>query len=366
MAKYHQVVDWLSEQIVSQQILPGTKLESENELSQRFQVSRQTVRRALEVLQKRNLIESVKGSGSFVKIPEDMRREKQIKTVYIISTYVDSYIFPKIIRGMSEVLSKEDYNISLMFTQNRLEDERRCLEKILRENIPGALIAEPVKSGLPNPNLDLYQELKKRGYVMLFFHSSYPQLKVPCVEMNDFQAGKLAAEYLIQQGHRKIGGIFKFDDRQGPERYRGYVSALREAGIPIDERSVLWYDTVLQEDFLQDILKSYLKERAEELTALLCYNDEIAHLLTQIFKSMNRAVPEDMSLICIDNSELAILNSVPLTCVTHPMEKLGRKTAENLLKLMRNSAYDASYQFEAELVIRSSVKPCSDEGLMSR
>ena len=68
-------------------------------------------------------------------------------------------------------------------------------------------------------------------------------------------------------------------------------------------------------------------------------------------------VPEDMSLISIDNSELACLNPVPLTAISHPMEKLGKKVAENMMKMLSNPSFDANYEFTPELAVRDSVCP---------
>ena len=53
----------------------------------------------------------------------------------------------------------------------------------------------------------------------------------------------MLTEYLLGKGHRHIAGIFKSDDIQGPERYAGYTAALRDAGIPVDDRYIFWYNT---------------------------------------------------------------------------------------------------------------------------
>lgn len=67
-------------------------------------------------------------------------------------------------------------------------------------------------------------------------------------------------------------------------------------------------------------------------------------------------VPEDISVVSIDDSELAVLGDVALTSVPHPMDKLGEKAANNLLRMIENPSYDGTYEFDAEIVCRDSVK----------
>ena len=64
--KYFSLMEQLRSDIMSGAIRPGEKLPSEQELSEQFQVSRQTVRRALEELVKENIVESRRGSGSYI------------------------------------------------------------------------------------------------------------------------------------------------------------------------------------------------------------------------------------------------------------------------------------------------------------
>ena len=354
MAKYQQVVDWVQSRLSSRELHPGAKLESENEISEMFQIRRQTVRHALKVLHQEGIIVTRQGSGTYIRNPEDDSNVWGVsRTINIISTYVDSYIFPRIIQSMGQTLGAAEYGINLMFTQNQLEAERKILRRILAENSREAIIAEPVMSGLPNPNAELYRRLQDRGIPILFFHSFYPELTIPHIIVNDSMAGQIAAEYLLSQGHRNIAAIFKVDDGQGMERYKGYLKALMQADIPVNSSRVIWIDTETQRNLSE--IAPWIVKRMEGCTACVCYNDDVAHSLTAILQENHLRIPEDISLVSIDNSELASLNSVSLTSVSHPMEKLGRKVAENMLRLLSNPGFDANYEFTPELTVRESV-----------
>lgn len=355
ISKYRQVTEWIQNRIASGELNRGDQIESENEISKVFGISRQTVRHALGLLEQQGVLTRVQGSGTYVRdeLAEQEEKKELSHTVTIITTYVDNYIFPRILRPMVERLEKSGYSARIMFTGNHIETERRLLERLLEEGSRDPLIAEPVMSGLPNPNLKYYRRLKARGIPILFFNSFYEELDIPHISMNDVSAGKMATEYLIDKGHTRIAGIFKTDDGQGRRRYLGYVKALSHAGIQMDESRICWIDTLELKDFSRIFQK--LENRLEGCTACVCYNDEVAHELTRRYLQQNKQIPEDLSVIGIDNSDLARLNSVPITSVGHPMEALGIRSAEAMLELIKDPNSDVTYEFPVALKERASV-----------
>lgn len=354
-AKYLQITDWIQNRIASGELAAGERLESEHEISSFFGVSRQTVRHALAVLTEQDVLEPRQGSGTYVKgSPFTLARDRELsRTVDIVSTYVDGYIFPKILQAMVKTLQKAGYDARIMFTNNRLETERSLLVRMLEENSRNPLIVEPVMSGLPNPNLKYYRRLRARGIPILFFHSFYPELDIPHVSIRDGQAGRLAAEHLISMGHVKIGGIFKADDGQGRRRYRGYVEALMGAGIEVREDRICWIDTQEVRDFPE--LGTRIWKRLSDCTACVCYNDEVAHILSDSARERGIRIPEQLSIVGIDNSDFSRLNAVPLTSVTNPMALLGERAAGNILRMIEEPDFDATYEFPVEIEMRESV-----------
>ena len=101
-------------------------------------------------------------------------------------------------------------------------------------------------------------------------------------------------------------------------------------------------------------------KRLSGCTACVCYNDQVGHILTGMCRQAGIQVPEDLSIVSFDNSELAKLNSVPLTSIAHPMERLGEKTAKAMLRMIQDSREDVTYEFVPEMEIRSSVFPFSN------
>lgn len=358
-SKYMQIVDWVHDLLKAGKLHTGDRLETEAEIAERFSFSRQTVRQALANLEQEGIIEKIQGSGSYIK--RQLPRETKTvltQSVTIISSYTDSYIFPRILQSMAAVLQKSGYSTRIMFTNNRRETERRILNGLVQQNSSDPLIVEPVTSALPNPNRRLYQTLQERGIPVIFFNTFYPDLDIPHVSLDDIATGRKVTEYLISLGHRKVGCIFKNDDGQGYRRFQGYQEALLHARISVDEKRVCWVDTTKLKEMLKK--DDWILDRLKDCTAVVCYNDEVAYMLTEMCQSSGIRIPEDLSIVSIDNSRLTELAPVPLTSAHHPMEALGEKTAQMLLAMIEKPAGSPSeftYEFRPEITVRKSAAP---------
>lgn len=351
--KYMELAKWINGQIQAKVLCPGQKLYSENELREMFGVSRQTVRRALGLLEQEGILRSVRGSGTYINDSRQANLARKLR-VSVVTTYVDGYIFPRMIQGIEHVLLENGYSVQIAFTNNQHGRERTILEDILNRDEVAGIVIETTKSALPNPNLPLYREILERRTPILFVNSFYPEIKIPHVSLNDHMAGYRVTKYLIDRGHKKIAGIFKLDDLQGRLRYAGFMEAMYEAGLEVDDRRILWLDT---EDIrTMEKQAGRVIDRSMGCTAMFCYNDEVAYGVLDIFKTISVRVPQDISLVSVDNANLATLGEVGLTTVPHPMEQLGQKASENLLRMIHDPFFDANYEFDARIVERDSVR----------
>lgn len=353
--KYMDIVEWTTEQITSGVFKAQDKFLSEAELGKKFNCSRQTVRRALEVLEQNGLITRSQGSGTFISMNKTYQSQQsnivrsKTKTVGFINTYMDSYIFPGIIKGIGHVLSTAGYALELISTENMISGETRCLEFMLTRQLDG-IIVEPTRSALPCANLSLYNEINHMGIPLVFIDSFYPELSNPYVALDDEKAGYEAAMHLLSMGHRKISAIFPHSHRQGHMRYLGYVKAHTDYGVPVNDELVCWHTKANMNELLNS--KQYLEQLLKS-TAVLCYNDTTALGIIDLLHQNGMSIPEDLSIVGIDNSEIARVCS--LTSVARPTDEMG-SAAANLLISMMNGFEGHNILFPPELVKRSSVR----------
>lgn len=353
--KYIIIKNLLIKNIETDVYINGEKIPSEKELREQFNVSRHTIRQAISELVNEGYLVKHQGSGTFVS---DLYKNKQSfngkKTIGVITTYLSDYIFPSIIRGIEEELSKHNYSLMLSSTRNNVDNERRSLESMIEQNVDG-LIVEPTKSNLMNPNLNYYLSLTEKSTPLIMLNASYEELDLPVVALDDEGAGKKATEHLIELGHTNIGLITKSDDLQGKNRLKGYLKALYNAKLAAPSEFILRFDTEAKPNLSQ--LIHDMLEQKDLPTAFVCYNDETAVSFIREMNKMNLKCPEDISVVSHDDSFYSVmLPSVKLTSIKHPKEELGRRAARSIVDSIEKRKKLQSTIFPPNLVVRNSTK----------
>lgn len=352
-AKYRILADKLREDLNRNGGQQSRKLPTEQELVKRFHLSRQTVRHALRLLEEEGLIRRRQGSGSY---STGLTSSAPSRQVAVVTSFIDDYIFPAVLHDVSAVLAERGFSTAVYSSENQVSKERELLLRLLDEPICGLLV-EGAKTALPSPNMDLYARLRQAGVPMAFLHGGFGEAAdVPCVAEDNFGGGYRLGQYLAEQGHREIGGIFKCDDIQGLHRYHGVLSAVRDAGLPIRDRRFVWFDTEDRRRLMEEknlrLLAGFLESRLGDASAVVCYNDEIAYHLIQALLAMGRRVPEDVAVVSFDNSYLSQIGPVPITSLSH-RSRMGRVAAELMIALL-NGEPAKSRLLEWELVLRKS------------
>ncbi|QXE02318.1 GntR family transcriptional regulator [Terribacillus sp. DMT04] len=362
--KYAIVKQAIKSKILDGTYEPHAKIPSESVMMKQFDVSRHTVRLAIGELVNEGWLYREQGAGTFCADRSKHQLQQngmQNKNIAIVTTYISDYIFPSIIRGAEAFLSEHGYNVSLFNTDNNHEKEREYLERIITTGFDGAII-EPTKSASANPNINYYLNLERLQIPYIMINAYYDALEPFRVLVDDERGAFLQTEHLIQQGHRDIVGFFKTDDMQGTLRMKGYLKAHRENKVPINPKHIVTYKTEEKQHKPIHELEVLLDQADAKPTGLVCYNDELAIKLLDVLRARDMKVPQDMSIIGFDNSNLAELSEVKLTSVEHPKAELGRAAGKLIIDLIESKHGKGSGKtidsvvFPTELVTRHSTQ----------
>ncbi len=353
--KYRQIATQLKQELVSYMEQGINRLPTEKDLCERFQVSRQTIRQALLVLEEAGLISRKQGSGSYITglLPDNT----QNRIAILLSSDTD-YIFPSLLNDLKTMLTKKGYTLSIFISHNRIDYERTVLQSLI-DVPPRGLIAEPSRSSLPTPNFDLYEKLSANGTHIVFFHGYYSNLPPSLyVKDDNYNGGFLLGQYLLEQHHKKIAGIFQLDTIQGQERHLGFVRAMMDSGSYVNDNSIGWFTThelsLLEKKQDTRFLVDFIHQKLESCSAVICHNDEIAYWLIKELSYMNIQVPDDISIVSFDNSYLSQLSTPRLTSLTHKPHEMASSAVSLLLKKMQGQNV-SSMQIPWQLVKRNSV-----------
>ena len=311
------------------------KLPTEEALCTAYNVSRQTVRQALSLLEEQGLITRRQGSGSFVTgiLPDPGKN-----TVGILISDDQNYLYPRLLNDMQTELTRAGFTHKIYVTKNRFHTERRILTELLYSPPPG-IIAEGCKSALPNPNLDLYRRLIKKKSSIVFLHNYYPGLGGSLYVKDDNAGGSaMLVRHLAELGHMSIGGIFKSDDLQGIERFQGFAEAMCSLGLELCDEQIGWFDSRDQDAlFRRDtrFLRRIAEETITACTAVVCYNDMIAYYLTEELKRAGYRLPEDLAVVSFDNTYLSSLEELTVTTLSHKPHEMGALAAHTMIQTLK-------------------------------
>jgi GntR family transcriptional regulator, arabinose operon transcriptional repressor len=335
--------------IEENKVSAGDKLPTEYEIASFFNVSRHTVRQALTYLAQAGWIYKERGKGSFYS---NKRNNETRKNVAVLTTYISDYIFPKIISGIEEELRRKGYNLLLFSSNNDIENERKCFETIINQDIAG-LIVEPAQSMINSLHHSSIKKLEKNNIKYIAINANCDEENSAYIVVDDEQGGYKSTNYLLELGHRNIAALFKSDDLQGEKRKRGYIKALKEYDLSFNQNIVGEYITDNAEMYIDQFTKKILNLE-ERPTAIVCYNDKIALRVIDNCRKENIKVPKDLSIVSFDDSTLAVSSDVKLTTIKHPEADMGIRAAKCIIDMIEGRIDKPQYTYTAELIVRDS------------
>ncbi|MFL1695513.1 GntR family transcriptional regulator [Weissella kandleri] len=358
-AKYELIKNKIKEEIEAGDYRIGAKLPTESELMARFSVSRFTVRRAITDLENENYVYKVQGGGMFVdnwRVP--VATSGTTKLIGMVTTHIAHYIFPNIISGVDRAVSKQGYTMLVANTHNDPVRERKALLSMLDNNVAG-LIIEPTQSAFNKENLDIYRHIDELNIPIVFINAIYEGLDYPVVKQADEVAEKHLVEYLFNQGHNKILGVFQVDDLQGVRRMNGFIGAYQAKPELALNSSTIMYRSSDPINMVLGKIEQYLRAN-QEITAIVAYNDQLAIEIYDLIHEMGLKMPDDISIVGFDDYLLDEYVTPKLTTMTHEKERMGGDAA-NLLIQALNGEKVTSVNYEPTFIERESVRDIKED-----
>jgi DNA-binding LacI/PurR family transcriptional regulator/DNA-binding transcriptional regulator YhcF (GntR family) len=323
---------------IAEQAFPEGKLPTEVELAETFGVSRETVRRAAEVLQREGLLTKYRRRGTLVRseTPPVARLEHALATAGPIAFLQADYrtggdpqsgevgeqvtagLGALMLQGAIDEAGRADVDVLVRSTTpDRL---RATLEQLVRkQRIRGALLASFAEE----------KPLKKLGGKALPIVLLDHDLTVPRVSSirDDSAAGvRLAVEHLVKLGHRRIAYVNWRQTDLNPWRLQGYRAALRAARLSV-RRAYEWAAPITAAG--GDEAAERWQRATQRPTALVCFNNSLATFMIEALERRGAKVPETVSVVGCGGAE-----AIGLTMCQSDWHDQGRRAMQMLLRLL--------------------------------
>ena len=332
------------------------------DVAQRAKVSLKTVSRVInnEPSVRANTRERVQRAiETLGYLPDLSARSLRSATSYALGVVYDNpnaYYVISVQNGVLSACREQGFGLQIHpcdSSSPRLAEELRDL--VRRSRLAGLVVAPPMSERM---ELVRYLAANKIPFVRILSAAEDPADGYACVYVDDRDAAYEITEHLIQLGHQRIGFLWGgVSHRSSPERFKGYESALKDYGIPLDKKLVIPGDYSFDDGFRGARRLFALRDRP---TAIFGSNDEIAAGVLAAAKSCGIDVPYELSIAGFEDSPFSKQSWPALTTAKQNTEEIARHAALRLIAELRPpgdaiaAAYAKNEGFSPQLVIRDS------------
>lgn len=272
--------------------------------------------------------------------------KKYFACVYARSQDKQDAFFSDLAASIEYEAYKRNYILKYSFYANNM------IEKSFSDALGSKEISGIVVLGrFENERINEIAE-KKRNVVYVSLNPT--TVKHDMVFCDGYRAAEMAMETLFKFGHREIAYI---GETTRENRYKAYQKSLSDHGIRINHRLTI--------STKQTLASSYnaaceLIKREEPFSAIFCANDETAIGTIKALQDNGFMVPEDISVISIDDIEMARYFTPMLTTVHIPINELGKQAVKSLIDRIENGhTLPMKIELPFTLSLRDSCAPVS-------
>lgn len=280
--------------------------------------------------------------------------KKDNNTIGVVIPDISNPYFSEMVEGISEVIDRENLNILIYNTNDKIEKEQKSLQMLLEQRIKGLVIA--VTSESYEKGKIYLDKFSKKDIPVVLADRDIKHSSMDCVFIDNIGGAYNGVSVLVENKHRDIAIITgTLSSKPGRDRLRGYKNALAENGLEIMEENIYEGDFQMESGYLlgKEILK-----RKKRPTAVFISNNQMTLGFFKAMNEMKLSTPKDIAVLSFDRVEILDIFDIKLTTVSASVRELGVKSAEILLERMKNKNKDISQKMilQTTLDIKGSEK----------
>ena len=260
---------------------------------------------------------------------------------------LDGPFYGPLMHNTEDTVRQKNMHLVVTSGQESKEKEKDSIRFLQSRQVDGLIIHSDMLSD------EELIKIAKETPATIILNRNIPELSKQCICIDNEFGGYLATLYLLESGHTKIacitGQLSKIDSR---DRLQGYRNALAEYGLQYDENLI--EEGRFDHNNHEKIRR--LLDRAHEITAIFCENDNIALAAYDVCSERGLTVGEDLSIVGFDNDTYSQHIRPGLTTVNFPVTEMGIEAANATLSLINNESYELKNKLSPTLIIRDSVK----------
>lgn len=341
----------------------GARLPTERELQARYHVSRPTISKALTALAAEGLIDKSQGRGTFVSSPRPVTpASKQTpRRIGYVAPIAGEALVQRAFRGIDRVAHRRGYQVLLGNAGQNTLRERATAQELIAAGAQG-LIVYPVPRTADEAQDD-YLVADDPGIPVVLIDTCWEQQGHTQVVFDNYRAGYDMTAMLVSRGHKRIAFLLYLEAIHHSTlaaRLHGYRDAIRDRGLPVDERLIGRYSPYASTMWPPESVTEWLALDSPP-TAILAPEDTAAIDLIEHLLTKGIRVPEDIRIVGFDNREAARRFQPAFTTTNPDFERMGELACEQLLRGVEGEPMaERTYVLDVPILPRRSFDLATD------
>jgi len=258
-------------------------------------------------------------------------RAKHSRLIALIVPEMNMFFMPSMIAGINRVVQQNDYSLIVFQSDNSIVQERRLVEYCTHLSADGVLLVLSSETS-DLQHLDILHDV---GIPVVLLDKTIETIKHTTITIDDQEAGREAAAYLLDHGHQRCLGVFS-DQRQriSAQRLKGFRRAHSEQGIVLAESQIIRVTII--DELSEQLEKAFAAH--PDLTAIFTMTDELLVHTHHLLSRRGTRIPEDVSLMAISDGQAPTFLHPNVTHLRHSGVELGERTAHILIGMIEHNS----------------------------
>lgn len=341
----------------------GDRLPPVRTLEQQYGVSRNTILQALSLLEQQGYLQRKHGAGTFITGQSPSPRETA-SLIGFVGPNVYAELMLRVYEGVERVARLQQMHVVVGSTSNDYDLERWQIARMIALGCKAIVLFPCTRTERQLRRDYLKSEFLDTPIVLV--DTAYPEQERPQVVFDNYHAGYEMTRLLLHEGHQRIA-FMDFSRHEDDwmhystrERYRGYVDALKAAGIkPLPEdRWVIWDKHFAVDDLrpeIHDFLERW-QQAQQKPTAIIAIEDAIAVQTILAAQELGIHIPDQLCVAGFDNLPVARMFRPAFPTTTPDFQRAGEIAAEIAVRLLRGERLPSLvYMLPAPICRRGAV-----------
>lgn len=302
-------------------------------------VSEETRKKVLEAVEKLNYVPNM--NARFLKSPKK-------NTIGLFLPSIQGDYYKMLMQAVHLQCRMRGYLLNIYVSNENTSEE--IYGMIISSGVEGAIVLNE------RLNDNYIERIVQKKLPIVFIDREYTGDRMSSVVIDNVQGAVLAMEYLIKQGHRRIGYIHGVENSDDTARFDAYTGIMEKYGLIPDESIIL--RGYFEEVVAYSEMRVLLLKGVQLPDAFFCANDEMAWGCIRALTEAGVKVPDQISIMGFDDNTLAPFYTPSITTIHSPVTELGNASALELIRLLQSPepVQGTLQKLSPGLVIRDSCK----------